>query len=226
MKRFFDKFFTKPSPVDTQAVQADIPHGALTCIGDLPDGDNSRSYFYRTESSKGWERFFSTDFEITLRLSQSQDAARNPALAQAAKNTGEARAFYYYDSEDFFVNQVSSHHAKVLNKENGFIFNYARDMVLCVAARYDTRCPALMGKQNYKDGTQGADACRLLIADPDDFRISREYIEIYLCGSWRKMPAMDDRTIVDFLMALEKRGAMCQKSAKQLLDILRLSMNV
>lgn len=221
MKRFLDKFFEKPSPVNAQAAQADAPHLALTFIGNLPEGDNSRSYFYRTESSKGWPRFFGTDFEITLRPSQSQDTAMNPTLAQAVTETGHARAFYYYDSWDFFVNKVSDHHADALSTENGLILNHARHMTLCLVARYDTRCPALLGKKHYKDGTQNFEACRFLIADPNDYVISREYMEIYLCGGWRKLPAKEDRTIVNYLMDLEMKGATCQKSAKQLLDILR-----
>lgn len=145
----------------------------------------------------------------------------NPTLAQAATDTGHARAFYYYDSRDFFVNKISDHHADALSTENGLILNHARHMALCLAARYDTRCPALLGKQHYKDCTQNFDACRFLIADPNDYVISREYMEIYLCGGWRKLPAKEDSTIVDFLVGLEMKGATCQKSAKQLLDILR-----
>lgn len=220
VKKLFGWSRKNSAAVNPLIAQATAPMD-LSCIFDLADGDESRTYFYRTESSSGWQRFFTEDFEITLRSGKSQDAAMNKELRQAAAATGKVRAFYYYADPAYVAEQVTNFHKDAVLKAYGWIADTAHYRSLCLVARYNINSPALDCKPNYKDGTQNSNVCRYVITDPKDYIIHRDDIEIYLCGAWRKLPNHDDRTLLNLLKDLEKEGAYSRKSTWLLMNILR-----
>lgn len=90
----------------TENSEDSLPESYFDPIKDAALISDDENYYHRTETKNTWDRYFTTEFEITERPPKSWDVSQNSPLKDEVYRSGKCRAFYYYKNLACAINQM------------------------------------------------------------------------------------------------------------------------
>jgi hypothetical protein len=153
---------------------------AVVCCGCADRVSAKTDYYYRFETAKGWSNFFKTGFTITERKGNAGDLRNSPEYAKNLKNTGNDRAFYFYDTYENALLQL-----KQRLPLGSTAYNRVHDeFQLAFLSRIKKCTPALKWRKSHVDRSDERRGAKYILPSLKCFEIPASHIEIYLDGQW------------------------------------------